>query len=100
MHITELADSAVTELSHEGRYPLPCIDILDTLRHAKYSTIDLSAGYWQVELDPESQVKTAFTSRYGLYKTAWKTAAEYIKSAQDHQKSVYDCSAKTKFIVK
>ena len=42
-------------------YALPLIDdILDTLGRAKYfTTLDLSAGYWQVELDPESQ---AFTS--------------------------------------
>ena len=50
-------------------YPLPRIDdILDTLGRAKYfTTLDLSAGYWQVELDPESQAKTAFTSHCGLY---------------------------------
>ena len=50
-------------------YPLPRIDdILDTLGQAKYfTTLDLSAGYWQVELDPESQAKTAFTSHCGLY---------------------------------
>ena len=50
-------------------YPLPRIDdILDTLGRAKYfTTLDLSAGYWQVELDPESQAKTAFTSHRGLY---------------------------------
>ena len=50
-------------------YPLPRIDdILDTLAQAKYfSTLDLSAGYWQVELDPVSQSKTAFTTHCGLY---------------------------------
>lgn len=50
-------------------YPLPHIDdILDTLGRAKYfTTLDLSAGYWQVELDPESRAKTAFTSHCGLY---------------------------------
>ena len=37
-------------------YPLPRVeDILDTLGCAKYfTTLDLSADYWQVELDPES----------------------------------------------
>ena len=51
-------------------YPLPRIDdILDTLgRATHFTTLDLSAGYsWQVELDPESQAKTAFTSHCGLY---------------------------------
>lgn len=43
-------------------HPLPQIDdILDTLAQANYfTTLDLSAGYWQVELDPTSQPKTAF----------------------------------------
>lgn len=50
-------------------YPLPRIDdILDTLSEAKYfSTLDLSAGYWQVELDEDSQAKTAFTTHCGLF---------------------------------
>ena len=50
-------------------YPLPRIDdILDTLgRATHFTTLDLSAGYWQVELDPESRAKTAFTSHVGLY---------------------------------
>ena len=39
-------------LTKKDVYPLPCIDdILDTLAQAKYfSTLDLSASYWQVEL--------------------------------------------------
>ena len=50
-------------------YPLPRIDdILDTLAQAKYfTTLDLSAGYWQVELDKDSQAKTAFTTHCGLF---------------------------------
>ena len=50
-------------------YPLPRIsDILDTLAQAKYfSTLDLSAGYWQVELDEDSRAKTAFTTHRGLF---------------------------------
>ena len=50
-------------------YPLPRIDdILDTLAQAKYfTTLDLSAGYWQVELDEDSQAKTAFTTHCGLF---------------------------------
>ena len=37
-------------------YPLPRIDdILDTIAQAKYfTTLDLSAGYWQVNVDPSS----------------------------------------------
>ena len=50
-------------------YPLPHIqDILDTLGQAKcFTTLDLSSGYWQVELDTESRAKTAFTSHCGLF---------------------------------
>ena len=56
-------------LTKNDVYPLPRIDdILDTLGQAKYFiTLDLSAGYWQVELDSESQAKTTFTSHCGLY---------------------------------
>jgi len=50
-------------------YPLPRIDdIVDTLGQAKFfSTLDLSSGYWQVELDSASRAKTAFTTYSGLY---------------------------------
>ena len=50
-------------------YPLPRIDdILDTFGGAQYfSTLDLSSGYWQIELDLATRDKTAFTSHYGLY---------------------------------
>ena len=50
-------------------YPLPRIDdILDTLGEAKYfSSLDLASGYWQVELDPESRQKAAFTTYCGLF---------------------------------
>lgn len=43
-------------------------DILDALGEAKYfSTLDLIAGYWQVELDEDSRAKSAFTTFKGLY---------------------------------
>ena len=39
------------------------IDSLDSLNRASciFTSIDLKAGYWQVELDPESIPLTAFT---------------------------------------
>ena len=45
-------------------YPLPHIDdILDTLGQRKFfSTLDLSSGFWQIELDPASRPKSAFTT--------------------------------------
>ena len=50
-------------------YPLPCIeDILDTLGQTRYfTTLDLTAGYWQIPLDPASRPKSAFTTHCGLH---------------------------------
>ena len=50
-------------------YPLPRIeDILDIIGQAKYfSTLDLSAGYLQIKLDPGTSEKTAFTTHCGLF---------------------------------
>ena len=50
-------------------YPLPRIDdSLAQLSGMKYfSTLDLNAGYWQVEVAPKDREKTAFTTRKGLY---------------------------------
>ena len=49
--------------------PLPRIDdTLDTLWQAYFfSTLDLASGYWQVQLDPKDQEKTAFVTPFGLY---------------------------------
>ena len=56
-------------ITRKDVYPLPRIDdILDTLGQSKYfSTLDLSAGYWQIELDPKSKEKSAFTTHCGLF---------------------------------
>ena len=50
-------------------YPLPRIeDILDTLGRAQnFSTLDLSAGFWQIPLKPADKEKTAFTTHCGLF---------------------------------
>ena len=43
-------------------------DTLDTLVGSKFfTTLDLASGYWQVEVAPEDQPKTAFTTPEGLY---------------------------------
>jgi hypothetical protein len=54
----------------KNKYPLPRIDILfDHLAGAKvFSKIDLRSGYHQIKIKPCDIPKTAFSTRYGLYK--------------------------------
>ncbi len=43
-------------------------DTLDRLSGARvFSTIDLTAGYWQIPLNPNDKEKTAFSTGTGLY---------------------------------
>ena len=51
-------------------WPLPYIqDCFDRLRGATwFTTLDLSSGYWQVELDPKDRDKTAFVTARGQYR--------------------------------
>lgn len=53
----------------DDKFPLPNItDILDSLSGAMYfSHLDLSQGYYQLELTPESRQVTAFTTNRGQY---------------------------------
>ena len=50
-------------------YPIPHqTDLLDAIGEAKFfSTLDLASGYWQIKLDEDAKMKSAFVSRYGLY---------------------------------
>ncbi len=50
-------------------YPLALIsDILDQIGNSTiFTTLDLKAGYWQIEMDEESIPKTAFRCHRGLY---------------------------------
>jgi hypothetical protein len=54
----------------KNKYPLPWIDILfDQLSKAKvFSKIDLRSGYHHIKIRPQDIPKTAFSTRYGLYK--------------------------------
>lgn len=54
---------AVNKLTTKDAYPMPIIEgIFASLHETKYiSSIDLKEAFWQVELDPESRDKTAFT---------------------------------------
>ena len=50
-------------------FPMPNVDdMLNTLNGAQYfSTIDLGNAYYQVELEEESKIKTAFSTKNGQY---------------------------------
>lgn len=53
----------------EDKYPLPKIEeILDNLGRCTYfTTLDLAQGFHQIEMDPQSIEKTAFTVNNGHY---------------------------------
>lgn len=50
-------------------HPLPRTDdTIDALSgNTMFSTLDLSSGFWQVEMSPEDKEKTAFTTGDSLY---------------------------------
>ena len=59
----------LNDVAIKDAYPLPTIDeSLDQLAVSKwFSCLDMNAGYWQVELDPEDRKKSALVSRKGLF---------------------------------
>ena len=59
----------LNSITQRDVFPLPRVDdILDTLHGTKFFTsLDLASGYWQIELDSEACVKSAFTTYNGLY---------------------------------
>ena len=50
-------------------FPLSRIDdLLDQLGRARYfSTLDLASGFWQIQMEPRAQEKTAFIALHGLF---------------------------------
>ena len=60
---------ALNNVTLKDAYPLPRIDdSLDALNGGKYfCTMDLMSGFWQIEMEPEDQCKTAFSTSLGLY---------------------------------
>jgi hypothetical protein len=75
----------------KNKYPLLRIDILfDQLSKVKvFSKIDLRSGYHQNKICPEDVLKTAFSTRYGLYEchthltTKW-SAYSYVCPEINH----------------
>jgi hypothetical protein len=61
---------ALNEVTVKNKYPLPRIDdLFDQLRGAcVFSKINLQSGYHQLKIRECDIPKTAFVSRYGLYK--------------------------------
>lgn len=59
----------LNEITIGDSFPLPNItDILDQLGHSKYfTTLDLTSGFHQIEMDPVDAEKTAFSVPSGHY---------------------------------
>ena len=78
-------------------FPLPRIDdLLDQLGKSRYlTTLDLAAGYWQIQVDEEFGEKMAFVTHEGLFRvmpfglileqtTCW--SSQELKSSKKHLK--------------
>eukprot|EP00731_Ephydatia_muelleri_P035547 Em0135g2a len=89
----------VNEITRKDAYPLPRVDdTLDTLVGSKFfTTLDLASGYWQVEVAPEDQPKTAFTTPEGLYQFKCLHSSEGGGS-QAKTKKVYTLQAAVTFL--
>lgn len=59
----------LNQVTREDKYPIPRIDdILDKLGRSNYfSTLDLTKGFYQIEVDPDDREKTAFSTHNGHY---------------------------------
>jgi len=59
----------LNNITKKDAYPLPRMeDCLDSLGDAQvFTSLDCTAGYWQVPLRKDDQEKTAFTTHCGIY---------------------------------
>ncbi|CAM5087175.1 unnamed protein product [Natator depressus] len=56
-------------VTRPDNYPVPCTDeLLEKLGRAQFTSIlDLTKGYWQVQLDESTKERSAFITHVGLY---------------------------------
>ncbi|KAJ1126611.1 hypothetical protein NDU88_005018 [Pleurodeles waltl] len=61
----------LNQVTKTDAHPIPKADeLIDTLASAKYlSTLDLTAGYWQIKLSEDAKAKTAFSTIGGHYQS-------------------------------
>lgn len=59
----------LNQITVKDNMPLPRIeDVLDSLQGATWFTsLDLQSGYWQIPMEPEDVLKTAFVTKRGTY---------------------------------
>jgi hypothetical protein len=61
---------ALNNVTNKDTFPLPLVDdCLDTLAgNSWFSKLDANSAYWQVKIKEEDRHKTAFVTKYGLFK--------------------------------
>ncbi|KAL5517224.1 hypothetical protein EMCRGX_G002728 [Ephydatia muelleri] len=75
-------------VTKKNAQPLPRIDeTLDVLGSARwFYCLDLTSGYWQVEVAPEDREKTAFVTPYGLFQLGVSPYGEQESSEEEEEK--------------